>query len=203
MQFNRAKLKAVILHTCNSCPPDRLGAVKLHKMLYFLDMISYAQSGSAVTWATYNKRPFGPTCVQFLPTLAEMARAGEIEIRDVAFHGLRKKEYVAKVAAPAGLLSPDEISLLDDVIDFVCNRNSALTISDFSHQLPWEMADFGKEIPYRSALLLFPAEVSPEAFERVSEEANDIEAARSRSDTLGLPVLAALRGSILEAAGQA
>ena len=46
MQFDRSKLEAVILHTCDVCPPAKLGAVKLHKVLYFLDMIHFAQSGS-------------------------------------------------------------------------------------------------------------------------------------------------------------
>ena len=177
MQFDRAKLKAVILRTCQACPPDRLGAVKLHKVLYFLDMLHYAFSGSAVTGARYVKRPFGPTCAALLPTLSEMARNGLIEIRETDYFGLRKKEYVGLAPMEKGVLSEQEIALLDDVIDFVCLKNSAKTISDYSHQQPWEMAEFGDEIPYSTSYLLIPAEASPEAVEATERGMRDIEAA--------------------------
>ena len=58
MQFDRAKLKTVILYVCSRCEPAQLGAVKLHKVLYFTDMLHYAHAGTAVTGATYRERPF-------------------------------------------------------------------------------------------------------------------------------------------------
>jgi hypothetical protein len=203
MQFDRAKLRAVILHTCSSCPPDNLGAVKMHKVLYFLDMISYAQTGASVTGATYRKRPFGPTCVQLLPTLAEMERNGDLTINKVDFHGLIKHEYIARVSEQKGVLNEEERALLDEVIAFVCHRNSARTISEFSHKLPWEMAEFGEEIPYDTALLLYPSQPSPEAFDRVSEGSAEIEAARQGTSAVDLPVLSAFRSRVLSQLGGA
>ena len=72
MQFDLAKLKDVILYACSRCEPSRLGAVKLHKILYFSDMIYYANVGAPLTGATYRKRPMGPTCDQLLATLNEL-----------------------------------------------------------------------------------------------------------------------------------
>lgn len=164
-QFDRAKLKAAILHICALCPPDRLGAVKLHKVLYFADMIRYAQMGHPLTGAQYRKRPFGPTCVPLLPVLRELEQSGEIEVNEVDYFGLRKKEYRSTSSAVQGILSVEELKLLDEVIEFVCMQNTAKTISDFSHQAPWERADFGEEIPYTTAYLLFPSIVSEEAFD--------------------------------------
>ncbi|MGO4836011.1 Panacea domain-containing protein, partial [Rhizobiaceae sp. 2RAB30] len=60
--FSRDKLRAAVLHVISSCKPDRLGAVKLHKVLYYSDMLSYLDTGKPVTGAEYRKRPFGPTC---------------------------------------------------------------------------------------------------------------------------------------------
>lgn len=201
MQFDRAKLKAAILHTCRSVKPERLGAVKLHKVLYFLDMIHYAQTGSPVTGATYRKRPFGPTCVPLLPILRELENEGAIEIRDVDFHGRRKKEYIAKARPEKGLLNAVELDLLKEVIEFVCDKNSARSISEYSHRLPWEMAEFGEEIPYESALLLFPSQASPEAFDAVEEEAGEIEAQRSKGDAVVFTELAAFRSRVLSEIG--
>jgi hypothetical protein len=196
MQFDRAKLKAVVLHTCAKCETDRLGAVKLHKVLYFLDMIHYAQSGMPVTGARYIKRPFGPTCFELLGVLREMRQDGEIAINDVEFWGRSKREYVALVGETPGVLNEEETALLDEVIEFVCYQNSAKSISDYSHQLPWELAEFGEEIPYNTALMLFPADVGPGDFEAVSMGASEIAAARLNENTVDMPLLSALRSRL-------
>lgn len=178
MQFDRNKLRAVILYACHACPPDRMGAVKLHKILYFTDMIRYADAGCSVTGSKYIKRPHGPTNLKLLPMLSEMARDGQIEINEVDYHGFRKKEYKPLARPDDGTLSAEELSLIDEVIDFVCMKNSAKTISDYSHNKAWEMAEFGEEIPYRRAYLLFPSDVSPEAFEATERGMAQIEAAK-------------------------
>lgn len=202
MQFNREKMRAVILRACHACQPEDLGAVKLNKVLYYVDMLNYAHHRAVVTGATYRKRPNGPASDQLLFTLRDLAGAGDIEIRNVEFHGYWKKEYIAKVDEPAGVLNASELSLLDDVIEFVCRHNSARSISEYSHTLPWEMADMGGEIPYRSAMLLFPMQPSPEAFDAVEEGMKEVGAARSQSSAVGVRSLGAFRGSVLAAAGQ-
>ncbi len=201
--FNRDKMRAVVLRACRSCAPADLGAVKLNKVLYFLDMIWYAHHRVPVTGATYRKRPNGPTSDNLLFLLRDMSRAGDIEIKDVDYHGYWKKEFRPRVEDPVGVLNPDEASLLDDVIDFVCRKNSARSISEYSHSLPWEMADMGGEIPYRSAMLLFPMEPTPEAFELVEQGLPQIEAARQNQAPLGMPVLTAFRSRVQSEAGQA
>lgn len=81
MQFDREKLKAAILYACRRCGPNRLGAVKLHKVLYYSDMLRYVQSGRSITGSTYRKRPLGPTCDQLLGTLKDLQRTGQCESR--------------------------------------------------------------------------------------------------------------------------
>lgn len=196
MQFDRNKLKAVILHTCDTCGSEKLGAVKLHKVLYFLDMINYAQSGLSVTGSTYCKRPFGPTCVQLLPMLRDMQLAGEIEIHDVEFFGRYKKEYIPKVHATPDVLNESEVTLLEEIIEFVCNQNTAKSISDYSHQLPWEMSEFGENIPYNTALLLFPSDIDSEAFELVEAGVHQVATARLNENTVDMSLLSALRSRV-------
>jgi len=201
MQFDRNKLKAVILRTCELCPPDKLGAVKLHKVLYFLDMISFARSGQAATGAEYRKRPFGPTCVQLLPTLRAMEQAGELAITETDYFGLRKKEFHARTAPEMNRLSTAEAALLEGVVDFVCNQNTAKSISEISHQAPWEMAEFGETIGYDTALMLFPSQPSAEALELVEGEAEAIEAARSNGDSVDRPTYRDFRSRVLSQIG--
>ena len=203
MQFDRTKLRNAILYTCGACSPERLGAVKLHKVLYFLDMIFYAQSGRAVTGAEYRKRPFGPTCVALLPVLRELERDGLLNIDEVDFFGRLKKEYRAQAVADMSRFDEAELELFDEVIDFVCNQNMAQSISDYSHALPWEMTEFGAVIGYETALLLFPSEASPEALDLIEAEAETIEAARSGPNALGSPTYGAFRSRVLSQIGRA
>ncbi|WP_342359901.1 Panacea domain-containing protein [Terrarubrum flagellatum] len=198
IQFDRAKLKAVILYTCEKCQPSRLGAVKLHKVLYFSDMLRYAGEGSAITGATYRKRKLGPTCDQLLPTLRELETDGALEIRDADYFGYKKKEFIAKAAPDLERLNAAELALLDEVIEFVCENNSAKTISDYSHNAAWDMTDFGAVISYPSVFHLFPNQVSTEALDWSVAEVTKIEDLKSQGRALGNASYRAFRSRVLE-----
>jgi hypothetical protein len=128
--------------------------------------------------------------------LREMQSEGSIHIRDVDFHGLMKKEYIALAPEQPGVLNQAERDLLDEVIQFVCDENSARSISEYSHKLPWELAEFGEVIPYESSLLLFPVETSPEAFDEVTNGVEEIERERSKGGAVVYTELKAFRDRI-------
>jgi Protein of unknown function (DUF4065) len=199
MQFNRAKFKDVVLYTCHKCDRSKLGAVKLNKVLYFADMVRYAWTGGPVTGATYKKRKHGPTTDQLLPALRELVAEHRIQINDVNYFGFTKKEYVPLVEPDITRLSKEEIILLDQVIDFVCSGNTAKTISEYSHQTPWEMVEFGEEIPYHTAFLLYPSEVSLEALEWAEAEANAIADQGAQSEQVAYTDGSVFRRRLLEA----
>ena len=156
MQFDRAKFKDVVLYTCHKCDRSKLGAVKLNKVLYFLDMVRYAWTGAPVTGAAYKKRKHGPTTDYLLPALRDLVAERKLQINDVNFFGFTKKEYVTLVEPDISRLGKEEIILLDEVIDFVCSDNTATTISEYSHQTPWEMVEFGRVIPLPLRVSLVP-----------------------------------------------
>lgn len=199
VQFDRDKLKAAILHVCTTIATERLGAVKLHKTLYLADMIFYSAHGRALTGATYRKRAHGPTCAQLLATLREMEQDGSLRIGQSDYFGLRKTDYLALSAPEPGRLTGDELALLDEVADFVCNRTSARFISELSHERPWEMAESGGVIGYDTALMLFPNEVSLEAMDLVRAEAESIEGARSLGAAVGRSTYADFRSRVQSA----
>lgn len=183
-QFDREKFKALVHYVCATCPADQLGAVKLNKVLYFSDMIHFATRGAPVTGATYRKRPLGPTTDQLLSAICELERAGAIYVEDVNYFGYIKKQYSSLTQPDISRLNDDERALVDEVIDFVCRNNTARTISEFSHNRAWEIAEPGAEIPYHTAFLMFPTHVSPEAFEWAARERKDIEGKAARGEPL-------------------
>lgn len=199
MQFDREKLKAAILYTCTRCPPAQLGAVKLHKVLYFADMLRYAGVGSPITGSTYRKRQHGPTCDQLLATLGELARSNQIEVRKVDYFGYTKTEYRVVAVADTSRLSPDECLLLDEVIEFVCEANTARTISEFSHNRAWEIADFGETLPYFSAFKLFPSELTEEDLAWGRQQGAEVERIKAGSPaSLGLEPVGTVPGGLAQ-----
>jgi hypothetical protein len=196
VQFDRAKFKELILLICASCEPSRLGAVKLHKILYLSEMLQFAFEGHAIAGSVYIKRAFGPTSRELLPALRELEREGAIRIRNVDYFRFRKATYLPQRESYFALFTESELTLIRDVIDFVANHNTAKTISDFSHNRAWEMAEFGAEIPYHTAFALFPSEVSDEAMEWAASVSGEVEAERSQRPAMDYESIADFRSRV-------
>jgi hypothetical protein len=201
-QFDREKFKAVVHYICAACDPDSLGAVKLHKVLYFADMLHFAFHGTPITGSVYRKRPLGPTSDHVLGTLRDLERIGAIEIKDLYYFGYWKKHYVSKQTPDTSRLNQSERDLVDEVIDFVCRNNTAKTISEFSHNRAWERTNFGAELPYHSAFYLLPTQVSEEACEWGAKEMANLESPQSGNRALERRSFADFRSSLQQARGE-
>ncbi|MEX0956966.1 MAG: Panacea domain-containing protein [Rhizobiaceae bacterium] len=195
--FDREKLRAAVLHVIGACNPERLGAVKLHKVLYYSDMLLFLETGNPITGAVYRKRPFGPTCDAALGTLSDLDREGAISVDIVDYHGYQKKQFRLNAPADTNHLSGVEKAVLDEMVEFVCNSNSAKTISEFSHDMVWEMVEFGDVIPYHNAIHLIPSVPSQDALDWAAAEAESI-ASTGLGTTPEGPV-AGSRGSAIRA----
>ncbi len=200
-QFDREKFKSVVHYVCATCEPSQLGAVKLNKVLYFSDMVHFATRGVPITGAAYRKRQFGPATNQLLPVLRELYEFGAIDIEEVDYFGYLKKQYTSCRPPNTARLNADEKALLDDAIDFVCRNNTAKTISEFSHNRAWEIAEPGAELPYHSAFLMFPVQVSQEAFEWAANEAKEIETKTARGESLVRRDFQSFRSRVLAKSG--
>jgi hypothetical protein len=154
--------------------------VKLHKILYLSEMLQFAFEGHAIAGSVYVKRVFGPTSRELLSVLRELEREEAIRIGSVDYFRFRKAVYLPQRDPDLSLFTANELTLIRDVIDFVANHNTAKTISEFSHNRAWEMAEFGAEIPYHTAFALFPVGVSEEAVEWATSVSGEIETERSQ-----------------------
>lgn len=151
--FNRDKFKALVHYICWKCEdPSKLGAVKLNKVLWFTDTVAFTQHGAPVTGARYTKQMRGPVPKAILPVLRDLEAEGKVDIRDVEYHGYAKKEFVAREEPDFDGLTEDEVALVDRAIEFVCDRNTASSISELTHDSVWKLARMGDEIPYSAVL---------------------------------------------------
>lgn len=155
--FDRERFLAAIHHVIESCSdrPHVLGKTKLHKCLYYSDMLHYFVKGEPITGVEYIKAPYGPTARYLDWGLKELRSRGLIEFEIEEYFGLGKYRYEATAPFRSNSLTPPEKALISEVISFVC-EHSAREISEFSHAQPWQDASMGERIPYASAYQLVP-----------------------------------------------
>ena len=157
-QFDRTKLREAVWAIAAYCPPSELGNVKLHKILYFADMLTYLREGRPLTGVDYLKQKFGPTARYLTAAIQDLVNEGRMAVETVEHYGLYKKNYLVRGDARPNVLSDAEIALLKEVADFVRGR-TASEISEISHNAAWEAAELGEVIPYQSVLMLVPVEI--------------------------------------------
>jgi hypothetical protein len=183
-QFDREKFKDVVHYIVEHTRPDELGRVKLHKTLYFADMMWFIAKGVALTGAEYRKQPMGPCASHLSWALNALETEGRIEQSREWYFGYEKHRFASLKPAPLDRLDREALVLLGDTIDFVCRNNTAQTISELSHTRAWESIDMGEVMPYHSAINILPNEIDADTVAWAAEEAAKIAAARSRETPL-------------------
>ncbi len=153
MAYDRDKFKTLVHYICWKVQnPLELGATKLNKVLWYSDLLAYLNLGESITGARYVKRQFGPAPVAVLPILDELKSEGALAIRETEYKGKPKREFFA-LRAPGieGVFNADTVRLVDSVVEAVCRRNTAASISKFSHDDAWMMAEIGEDLPFYTA----------------------------------------------------
>ena len=171
--LNKPKLKDVVLYISSACKREELGNVKLHKILYFADMLHFLSTGKPLTGVEYQKQQFGPVARHLTWAVNELCREGRLVVERRDYYGYQKLDYKALEVPTSDQLTNREIDLLNEVIDAVCAR-SAREISELSHKRPWEAAEMGGTIPYYSAYGLLPTQISDEDIDDSIQEAQRI-----------------------------
>lgn len=183
-QFDREKFKAVIHYIVAATRPDELGRVKLHKVLYFSDMLWFIETGAPMTGAVYRKQPYGPCAARLKEALVDLESEGRVHEAIEWYHGYEKVRYASLQPGHFSLLNDSERDLLDETIDFVCRNNTAKEISNLSHTSAWDMVSMGDVMPYYSALNILPREIDEDDVAWATQEAGKIEAQGQRGESL-------------------
>ena len=159
----REKLKALIHYIAwRSSDPQKLGATKLNKILWFADMEHFVQTGQPLTGETYVKRQFGPAPQHVVELIEELEREGKLVVREPEVT-YEPRGFIALVAPKLHPeFTADQISLVDAIQSEICYQHTARSISDATHDELWHLADLGEEIPYEAYLVTPLGEVTRE-----------------------------------------
>jgi len=146
----------VVHFICANCPDaDLLGKTKLHKVLYYSDMLNFLDTGTPLTGDDYIKQPFGPTARHLQKAVRDLEAEERISVTVRSYFGMSKVDFISLKDPNPNALSLEEAARVREVIDFVCRR-SAKEISELSHAKPWEAVQIGERIPYFTAWWLIP-----------------------------------------------
>ena len=160
--MGKEKTKALvhlIIHKC-SADPAKLGQIRLNKTLWFADVHSYQSTGQSITGETYIKRQHGPVPSTMRETLDELEADGLITIRDPEKWS-PSRLFTSLQEPDTSLLSETDIETTIRTMQEMLSM-SAKDVSRRTHDLIWEMAEMGGEIPLYATLAL-PGEITADA----------------------------------------
>lgn len=170
-EFDRNRFRVLVHQVCHLRENDssRLGATKLNKILWFIDVFHFLETGKPLTGERYVKDRFGPRSVHLMQTVRELTAEGVLAERVAEFHGYRQRQFQSHRAPRVhNVFSNDQLALIRDVTDVVCDRHTAVSIRDLSHDDAWNAARYGEEIPYYAIRSPFAAESSEDFAEWAS-----------------------------------
>ncbi len=154
IEFDANKLKELVLYVAyKSLDDPSFGATKLNKILFFSDFLAYGQLGKPITGATYQKLDQGPAPRELLPIQERLEEKGEVILLERKYFGYVQKRLWPCREPDISTFSPQEISLVDEVIEALRDHN-AFQASVLSHRVPgWQLAGDRDEIPYEAVFL--------------------------------------------------
>jgi hypothetical protein len=149
----KERLRELILYIADKCSDDAtFGAVKLNKILFFSDFVSYSERGKPITGVEYMKLPKGPAPRQLVPIRDQMVKRNEIAIASTQYGSFQQQRIVPLRPADLGDFGGEDIALVDQVITALWGK-TATQVSNLSHQRAWRIAETQETIPYEAALL--------------------------------------------------
>lgn len=79
---NEARFRELILYISQKCADDStFGSVKLNKILFFSDFLTYAEFGEPITGFVYQKLANGPAPNRLLPIRNDMIEKGDLGLQ--------------------------------------------------------------------------------------------------------------------------
>lgn len=173
-QLDREKLKDVVhfaVHTASAhYGSDALGNTKLHKVLYYVDILHYLETGNSLTGENYLRQRFGPTARHLTAALRDLEGEERVSVSTRNYYSYQKSDYCALTEPQLDRLTAQDVQLIEHIVGFVC-AHTAAEISEFSHDAVWESVPMGQRIPYYAAFVMFPTEVTEQEIEAAADEA--------------------------------
>lgn len=173
-EFNKDKFDQLVLYICSKVEnPADLGAVKLHKILWFSDLANFARCGRSIAGDNYIKMPQGPFSTHAEKAVKRLERAALLAERQMPVYNCTQRQFFATGKADLSAFSADEISIVDDMISAIVRNHTASSISEFSHTRIWEIARDREAIPLSTVFAINLANIDEETLGWAADAIDD------------------------------
>lgn len=150
--FNTEKFRELSLYLAHESQKDpRFGATKLNKLFFYIDFGCYKLLGTPATGATYQHLPAGPAPREWLETKKLLEDCGDASTERRGYFSGVQERLVANREPNMSIFSPEEMEIIDDVIQEFWSYN-ARRISQHSHEeWAWRVTEDYEDMPYQLA----------------------------------------------------
>lgn len=161
------RLKALMHFVCSKAAenPSALGRIKLNKVPWYADTLSYALHGKSITGERYIKRQFGPVPARFVPAQRALESEGKIVQGTTTLFNLTRHEFTCIAEPDTSMFSKEDMELINEAYEHVCIQHTAMSVSEETHNDIWKLAEIGEEIPLQTVFAADMAEVTEEDVE--------------------------------------
>ena len=140
--LNRRALLAMIHHVTRTygMEPEKLGAVKLHKIIWNTEVQHVRRTGYPITGETFIKRAQGPWSANLDSVVAELRtrRLLHVSPPDDEYKPIL---FVGKGTPDRDALTDEQWTLLDRIAERIVEDHTAGSISERSHGPVWEATE--------------------------------------------------------------
>lgn len=171
------KFKTAVHYICHEMneDPTKLGSTKLNKILFYSDFLYFRENGVSITGGGYKKLQFGPVPKDIQAATSSLELEGAITLEKVAFFGKTMNVFKCHTKPDLKDFTENEIKYLDSITKAITENHTATSISDHSHDLIWEAATIGEDIPYFTSHLMNLAEIDEADIAWAQEEIEEYE----------------------------
>lgn len=153
IKFNEEKFKQLLLYILQKCGgKPNVGETVLYKLLYFCDFDYFELYEKPLTGMPYKRLQYGPVpsqCV-YNPIINKMIKNNELERISRPYVGETiQTRYIACVEVNQSIFLPQEIRVIERVINRLSDLNARQIEDHVHHDYPWlihtdnEIIDYG------------------------------------------------------------
>jgi len=154
-QSNLQRLADAAHYVIARTEPEKLGATKLNKILWYADLEHYRRTGRSITGLrAYRRMPRGPVPLDIDRAIALLKRDGRIVERKSKVHDYERREFIWLKDPDLSIFSPLELDLINRFIDQIRDL-SAAEISEITHEDElWKELENGDTMPIGAASII-------------------------------------------------
>lgn len=150
-KINKDKYENAILYFIKYCNSSYLGKVKLNKLLYYLDFISFRDQGCSITGDEYINKEFGPVPKSIDEILSLLIKEGTLEIKQPAYKDGHTNSYKHLQEPDIEIFNAYEKDLLERICKEFLNWNTDKIVAQTHLEAPWFYSKPYNEVDYKYA----------------------------------------------------